>query len=61
MICFLELEHYSFGKHCLCLLCAAVFLISSSPHPPTGTKVSNNMETQLYQERRKTSQNRERT
>lgn len=59
MICFLELEHHSSGKHCSYLLCTAVFPIFSSPHPPTGVKESNNMETQLYKERHKTTQNLE--
>lgn len=38
------------------LLCTAVFHIFSSPHPPKGTKESNNMEVPLYKERRKTAQ-----
>lgn len=61
MICFLELEHYSSHKHCLYLLYTAVFHILPSPHPPTGMKESSKMETQLYKDRRKATQNLEDT
>lgn len=45
---FLELEHYSPGsRHRSHLLCAAIFFIFSSPHPPTGPKESNSTETAL--------------